>query len=163
MWPACGYSTSITRRATRKKSIKPDPNPKPSSGHRHASPSQMFIFCNGNGRIQFAMGHCRGLPLPPSRDPEGDDEENPEADPAQEILATIGPDNAAKYLVASQVQNNVNALHLFCEFYVCFVLTRPPVFFLFFSWTHRYGMLLLPLFFFDEAEERERRTYHSGR
>ncbi|CAM9887901.1 unnamed protein product [Laminaria digitata] len=51
---------------------------------------------------KFAMGHCRGLPLPPNRNPEGDDEETSEADPAREILATIGPDNAAKYLVASQ-------------------------------------------------------------
>ena len=49
------------------------------------------------------MGHCRGLPPIPNQDPEGDDEETPEADPAREILATVGPDNSAKYLVASQV------------------------------------------------------------
>ena len=61
-----------------------------------------------NGRIQFAMGYCRGLPLPANGDPEGEDGETPEADPAREILATVGPDNAAKYLVASQVQKYVS-------------------------------------------------------
>lgn len=109
------------------------------------------------------MGHCRGLPLPPSRDSEGDDGENPEADPAREILATIGPDNAAKYLVASQVQNDVNVLHLFCEF-IFALFSRTPLFcIIIFPWTRRYGMLLLLSLFFYEAEETERRTYHAGR
>lgn len=59
-------------------------------------------------RPQFAIGHCRGLPPPPNRNPGAGSEEEEEAekamDPAKEILATIGDDNAGKYLVASQVR-----------------------------------------------------------
>ena len=69
------------------------------------------------------MGHCRGLPLPPNRGPEGDDGETPEVDPAREILATVGPDNAAKYLVASQVQNSVSTVSAF----FVFVVSSPPL------------------------------------
>ncbi|CAM9944670.1 unnamed protein product, partial [Scytosiphon promiscuus] len=59
----------------------------------------------------FAIGHCRGLPAPPNRNPgagseegEGGDAEKA-VDPAKEILATIGEENAGKYLVASQDEN----------------------------------------------------------
>lgn len=71
------------------------------------------------------MGHCRGLPLPPDHDSaaggldeEGDgrEEEKKGPDPAKEILAAIGADNAGKYLVASQVQCNY-----------CFVVGRGEV------------------------------------
>eukprot|EP00752_Nemacystus_decipiens_P002391 g2257.t1 len=66
----------------------------------------------------FAIGRCRGLPLPPNHtlaavaadeagasggEEGGTPEKGP--DPAEEITATIGAANEGKYLVASQDEN----------------------------------------------------------
>ncbi|CAM9311787.1 unnamed protein product [Pylaiella littoralis] len=88
------------------------------------APMQMFVPRSAREELKalgpgfkesysFAVGHCRGLPLPPDRTPAagGSDEEGEGGetkngpDPAKEILATIGADNAGKYLVASQDEN----------------------------------------------------------
>jgi len=89
---------------------------------------------------QFAMGHCRGLPVPPSSTPPaapdseeeggvgGSTEEGP--DPAKEILATIGADNTGKYLVASQVYDAMVVCGSSCLWVVwppcCFSGIPPP-------------------------------------
>lgn len=86
------------------------------------------------------MGHCRGLPPPPNHTPgeggsgeEGRGGENGVGkgdgpDPAREILATIGADNAGKYVVASQVQAVIDAcafsVYLVCPMWVLSFVSR---------------------------------------
>lgn len=93
------------------------PRPLPSSSDVHTSlprltPTTVSSLLNLMMCEQFAIGRCRALPmtsteaLPDDSDEHGGGEGGDgsrTADPGREISATIGADNAGKYLVATQV------------------------------------------------------------